>query len=206
MGLATNGAWNGSYTNSDIDGEDVWDAILNNTTSPHHELVFHSRKYTGTDTKVHQGQLHESSSSQDSESYTIESSLQYDMVKYVYNLALQQTDDPLIRFNHDLNPNSSHMVCSNPSLIDYGSLDDDYSLYSDTEVDPVHIATNDSMFVNKLTDMLFTYTYTDKDSSFIVITSAGVMSVLILTLYLSYLSTKQEENNGLEMSTLSVDI
>lgn len=41
MGWATGGEWNGSYTNAELDGVDVWDAILTNSTSPRQEIVFY---------------------------------------------------------------------------------------------------------------------------------------------------------------------
>eukprot|EP01035_Chromulina_nebulosa_P020599 gene20599-26708_t len=40
MGLATDGAWTGSLNEAAIDGVDVWDAIVTNSESPKHEIVF----------------------------------------------------------------------------------------------------------------------------------------------------------------------
>ena len=45
MGLATNGEWTGSYGGSNLDGLDVWDAIVNNEASPR-SLIMH---YVNTD-------------------------------------------------------------------------------------------------------------------------------------------------------------
>lgn len=40
MGLATDYEWEGSYSNVEIDGVDIWGAILSNSSSPHQEIVF----------------------------------------------------------------------------------------------------------------------------------------------------------------------
>jgi len=51
MGLATQGAWNGSYVKgTTIDGVDVWNALVNNTTSPRHEMVLYYYKNSTTAT------------------------------------------------------------------------------------------------------------------------------------------------------------
>jgi hypothetical protein len=39
MGIATNNAWIGSYANSELDGFDMWSAILSDSESPRHEIV-----------------------------------------------------------------------------------------------------------------------------------------------------------------------
>eukprot|EP01035_Chromulina_nebulosa_P018932 gene18932-24739_t len=39
MNLATEGEWSGSYSGNDIDGVDMWDAIINNEDSPKVEIV-----------------------------------------------------------------------------------------------------------------------------------------------------------------------
>jgi len=41
MGLATGGAWTGSFLGNTIDGVDIWNAVTTNTESPHHEIVNH---------------------------------------------------------------------------------------------------------------------------------------------------------------------
>lgn len=39
MGLATGGAWTGSFLQHTVDGVDMWTAITTNTESPRHEIV-----------------------------------------------------------------------------------------------------------------------------------------------------------------------
>eukprot|EP01035_Chromulina_nebulosa_P019145 gene19145-24984_t len=48
MSLATNGEWTGSYSGAEIDGVNVWDAIVTNSESPHNEIVF----YVGDDASI----------------------------------------------------------------------------------------------------------------------------------------------------------
>jgi len=39
MGLATGGAWSGSFIQNELDGVDMWNAITTNSESPRHEIV-----------------------------------------------------------------------------------------------------------------------------------------------------------------------
>lgn len=42
MGLATNGEWESSLSGADIDGSDIWSAVMSNSASPHTEIVHYA--------------------------------------------------------------------------------------------------------------------------------------------------------------------
>lgn len=93
MGLATGGSWTGSYVGADIDGVDVWDAVINNEPSPHVDIA-HYVDPTGNSSVLQSGGL-----------------------KYFYNIPIAQVTTPPFVFTSDLNPQASHEICSDPSLV-----------------------------------------------------------------------------------------
>eukprot|EP00595_Chromulina_sp_UTEXLB2642_P000323 CAMPEP_0196761698 /NCGR_PEP_ID=MMETSP1095-20130614/1002_1 /TAXON_ID=96789 ORGANISM="Chromulina nebulosa, Strain UTEXLB2642" /NCGR_SAMPLE_ID=MMETSP1095 /ASSEMBLY_ACC=CAM_ASM_000446 /LENGTH=1008 /DNA_ID=CAMNT_0042111583 /DNA_START=472 /DNA_END=3501 /DNA_ORIENTATION=- len=97
MGLATNGEWTGSYSGADIDGVDMWDAIMTNSESPHEEIVH----YANGDESI---------------------SIQYNMVKLDKAIIPPGYTTPLYTFDEDNAPENSLYECNDPSLI-YDTLD-----------------------------------------------------------------------------------
>jgi len=95
MGLATGGAWNGSYTGADIDGVDVWDDIMSLTSAGRSEMVLASKPSTYDSLFV--GQIMG--------------------VKYIYNCNLTAPATPDVYFVSDLNSDLSYQLCSSPSLV-----------------------------------------------------------------------------------------
>ena len=91
MGLATNNTWSGSYSDADIDGFDIWSSITSNVTpdESRDEIVFISYP---------EG------------SYA----MQYQNMKYIYDLPISDRDEPLLVFPEDLAPETSRMVCDDP--------------------------------------------------------------------------------------------
>eukprot|EP00595_Chromulina_sp_UTEXLB2642_P002971 CAMPEP_0196767722 /NCGR_PEP_ID=MMETSP1095-20130614/41897_1 /TAXON_ID=96789 ORGANISM="Chromulina nebulosa, Strain UTEXLB2642" /NCGR_SAMPLE_ID=MMETSP1095 /ASSEMBLY_ACC=CAM_ASM_000446 /LENGTH=272 /DNA_ID=CAMNT_0042136311 /DNA_START=638 /DNA_END=1456 /DNA_ORIENTATION=+ len=92
MGLATNGEWTGSYSGADIDGVDMWDAIMTNSDSPHEEIVH----YANGDSVI---------------------SIQYNMNKLDRNVVEPDVATPVYIFSEDKSSSSSNYLCENPSLI-----------------------------------------------------------------------------------------
>ena len=88
MGLATNGEWE---SESDIDGEDMWDAIVSDAESPRAEIVH-----------FHDG---------------ITYSLQIDMMKLDHGNNEPDFDVPQYVFEADLNPEASVTTCNDPTLL-----------------------------------------------------------------------------------------
>jgi len=86
MNVATDGAWEGSYSGNTIDGSDVWDALINNHPSPHEEIVF----YVSDDSAA----------------------IQHNMIKYVFGFAPDDVNAPLYEWDKDLDPKSSRSICS----------------------------------------------------------------------------------------------
>jgi len=93
MGLATNGEWTGSYSGADIDGVDMWDAIMTNSDSPHEEIVHYAN---GPSESI---------------------SIQYNMIKLDMNVIEPDVTEPLYIFSEDKSSSSSNYLCENPSLI-----------------------------------------------------------------------------------------
>jgi len=122
MGLATKKQWTGSYSGATLDGYDIWDYILDDAPTPRTEMVFLSYE---------DGSF----------------SMQYENLKYMYNLDIYNLYTPSIYFNEDLDSALSSMICSNASLVDdaTGTVDDDYG----TSVDETY-----NLFIY-LWDLLF---------------------------------------------------
>jgi hypothetical protein len=93
MHLATDGTWTGSYTGVEIDGSDMWDAILNKETSPHTEIVHYVSVRT-TDACV-----------------------QKDMVKLNYQEDLVDYGAPAYYFESDEDPDAVNYVCDDVYLL-----------------------------------------------------------------------------------------
>jgi hypothetical protein len=102
MGQASNGEWKGSLTDTVLDGYDMWDSIMMNSSSPRHEIVHYA-----------DGQ------------HTM--SLQVDEIKLILGITSTPFTTPLTSFQEDLLPNNSYMKCSVPSLVNAASFlsDDD---------------------------------------------------------------------------------
>lgn len=98
MSLATNGSWNGSLSGVEIDGVDVWSAIMSNASSPRVELVH----------------------DYDDEGYFC---IQYGMYKLT-NTIPSTFADSHYSFSSDLYPDSMVHSCSNPSLINASMIDE----------------------------------------------------------------------------------
>lgn len=92
MGLATGGEWTGSYTGAELDGVDMWDAIINNLPSPRSEIVHYADGEYGC-------------------------SIQIDMMKLDVGDTLLLQKEPAFVFPGDVNPDSSEMYCKSPSLV-----------------------------------------------------------------------------------------
>jgi hypothetical protein len=94
MNLATNGEWDGSYVDADLDGVDHWDSMTTtDSTAPRDEIVFLSHT---DDSFV--GQLGH--------------------MKYIYHLNLSGNSYPDIYFTEDYDSDASYTTCTNPSLVD----------------------------------------------------------------------------------------
>lgn len=93
MHIATNNAWNGSYTGAVIDGVDVWDALVNGESIENRTVVFHS--------------------------FNSAFSCQIGDVKYMYNMSNPPWNVPLYTYLDDLDPSLSYVTCDDASLVDY---------------------------------------------------------------------------------------
>ena len=105
MSLVTNGEWTGGYTGNTIDGKDMWNAILSDTTSPHKEII-HSVDTDGA------------------------GSIQINMFKLDIDEKLTDYDNVTDYFPVDLAPLNARNKCSDPYIVT--SDDDDYSTSSVT--------------------------------------------------------------------------
>jgi arylsulfatase A-like enzyme len=107
MGVATNADWSGSYGGDDVDmdGVDVWSAMVNNEDSPRSEILHFT---DGIDS----------------------ASIQIDMVKLDMNPVSAKVHKPDYIFTEDANPDfvNSGMTCEIPSLM-YPQGEPDFSKY-----------------------------------------------------------------------------
>ena len=101
MSLVTNGEWTGGYTNNTIDGQNMWDAILTNSSSPRTEII-HYVNHAG------------------------EGSIQINMFKLDVGFNASDFDEVADYFPADLAYENSRTLCSNPYINDDST--DDYSL------------------------------------------------------------------------------
>jgi hypothetical protein len=100
MSLATNNIWTGSYaTGTTIDGVNIWDALIKDTSSPRHEMVLY---YTKTSTTATSGDF----------------VYQYDMQKFI---ALNGKAPPSVFIPNalfdSLLPDPTKNTCSKASLL-----------------------------------------------------------------------------------------
>jgi hypothetical protein len=93
MHIATDGQWTGSLTNAELDGLDMWEAILTNATSPRIEIVHYA---DGNKTVT----------------------LQQSNMKFAVIGAISRTTTPVYTFASDLMPQSQRYQCSDASLMD----------------------------------------------------------------------------------------
>jgi hypothetical protein len=91
MNVATSGSWTGSYSGADIDGVDMWDAIMTNSASPRSEII------------------HYASTSSTS------ASVQKDLVKLDYLQTLADVGTPEAVFDSDADPQNANYACSDVS-------------------------------------------------------------------------------------------
>lgn len=91
MGLATGGQWTGGLKGATIDGVDLWSAIMNNTDSPHVEIVHAVDGSTA--------------------------SVQYNMTKFDINPAKAHMHKPAYDFEDDEDEDASRELCYMPSLM-----------------------------------------------------------------------------------------
>lgn len=90
MHLATNGEWTGSYNQSEIDGNNIWDNLLSGTKTNRSEMVFTST----------------------SDGFA----MQLGDIKYFYKIMMELPDTVKTVFAEDLDPSGSRISCKNPSL------------------------------------------------------------------------------------------
>lgn len=92
MHLATGGEWTGGYTGNTIDGENIWEKLIDDEPTTREEIVFVS----STDTQFVG---------------------QYNGLKYLYHVNVSTLVSPLHVFTEDLDSSLSSMECSDPSLL-----------------------------------------------------------------------------------------
>lgn len=94
MHLATNGEWDGSYVDNDLDGVDHWDSMVSvDSVAPRDEIVFISHpdgSFVG----------------------------QLGYMKYIYHVNICDGTLPEIYFTEDYDSSLSYTTCTNPSLVD----------------------------------------------------------------------------------------
>jgi arylsulfatase A-like enzyme len=88
MYVATEGQWTGSYTDADLDGVSMWEAIMSNSTSPHTQIVHYASLYSTA------------------------GSVQIDMVKLDYLQELPDYTTPATIYTGDLHPTYASYLCS----------------------------------------------------------------------------------------------
>ena len=94
MGLATEAQWTGSYSGADLDGIDLWDAIVSNTESPRHEILHELKRE--------------------------DVSIQIDNMKLdASHVPPIRKHKPDYTFTADADPTLSRMTCEWPSLWSY---------------------------------------------------------------------------------------
>jgi hypothetical protein len=92
MGLATGGAWSGSYHDAEIDGVDVWHSVLTNSESPKKVIVHY---HDGSDL----------------------TSVQFESYKLNIGDTVPGVSLPAWDFERDLVPENAHYQCDDPSLM-----------------------------------------------------------------------------------------
>ena len=94
MGLATGDQWTGSFAGADLDGVDLWNAIVSNTESPRHEILHELKRE--------------------------DVSIQIDNMKLdASHVPPIRKHKPDYTFTADADPTLSRMVCEWPSLWSY---------------------------------------------------------------------------------------
>jgi hypothetical protein len=93
MHLATENTWRGSYVGAEIDGVDMWDAIVLKMSSPHSEIIH----YVSVDNEA--------------------GCVQRDMYKLNYQEPLVDVGTPECIFERDGHPQSANFVCDDVVLL-----------------------------------------------------------------------------------------
>jgi hypothetical protein len=93
MHVATEGAWTGSYSGATIDGVDMWNAIMTNSTSPKTQIVHFASAHTDN------------------------ACVQIGMVKLNYLEVLQPVNDPDYVFAGDMHPQQAYFQCADVSSL-----------------------------------------------------------------------------------------
>ncbi len=171
MGRATKGQWKGGLAGAEIDGQDVWDAVMSgDSTKGHKELVF----FVNNNASV----------------------LQLDQLKYFYNQFDVGTEEASFYFRGDLNAKKSTKSCTAPSLVSGDGVDAKMAVYA-AQDDDEEVEFTDS-FLSFPVPFDAPKTLSGKATLVMLVVSILVIAVLSMRIYVHNLFGTEALNSSLQ--------